>query len=111
MLPLRAINCIELPGYENLYGEDDRHAVAGLLDTAHTFPWHPIEFGKEQEFDVVIFRNGRIDGHIGLVTGKNQFLNIMAGQTSHLRRIDDRLLISKLSGIYRHDKLMGGVNG
>jgi probable lipoprotein NlpC len=101
---------IELPDYGDAYASaDERSEVAALFGKAGAWPWHPVEIGREQEFDIAIFRRGRLDGHIGVVTGKGEMLHIEAGGTSCLAPIYHPDRLHRLTGIYRHEAMMGAA--
>jgi len=73
-----------------------REIKAGLDD------WERV--GDPQDFDIVIFRRGQVNTHVGIVCGRGQMLHVMEGINSTVEPYNAPVWKSKIYGIYRYAK-------
>lgn len=99
---------IELPGYEGEFAcAAERAEVAAVISRATTIgPWIAIPEAEARDDDVVVFRIGGIDAHVGLVCGPGLMLTVSRNKDSHVAPWASPLWSSRLSGFYRHAALM-----
>lgn len=98
---------IDLPSYtEGYVSTSERAELDALLSVgAKMFPWVAVAPGCERELDIVVFRRGRLDAHVGIVVDRNRMLHVEHGRESCIERYDAHRWALKRSGIYRHAEL------
>jgi probable lipoprotein NlpC len=99
---------ITLPSYvEGYVCADERAEIDALIKGAQGCgPWHLVD-GQAQPFDVLVFRRGRMQSHIGIATDRNAMLHVAAADQAKIERFDDPRWASRLCGVYRHAKIAG----
>ena len=89
-----------LPSYAGLYAsEQEREEIAGLIDGAKP-QWQRVE--QAQELDLVTFRRGGLESHIGIVVRAGLMLHITKDKPSCIERYDTGYWANRLTGIWRH---------
>jgi probable lipoprotein NlpC len=79
--------------------EAERGEIAGLIGGAKS-DWKQVQLA--QEFDLVTFRRGQLDGHVGIVVRAGLMLHITKGKLSCIERYDAGYWANRLTGIWRH---------
>lgn len=101
----RELNIV-LPDHCADYRDPEARAeVARLIETGRQAPeWRPLpESHPAQDFDVALFRVGRLVSHVGLVCGGGGFvLHIAAGDCAKIESLKRGSLSLRLKGLYRH---------
>lgn len=77
--------------------DEQTHNVAGGK-------WNQVQLGKEQCFDVLVFRDG-IGTHVGVVLGDGKFLHTFRGGNSCIESYKGVKWRNKIRNIYRHKSL------
>lgn len=81
----------------------DMACVAGLISDARTEQtW--IEQREARPYDVLVFRRGRVECHLGLVVARGRMLHMAEGQSSRIEPYETGEWMPRLTGIYRHFK-------
>jgi cell wall-associated NlpC family hydrolase len=73
-----------------------RTIKAGLED------WERVE--TPRDFDIIIFRTGNVNTHVGLVCGRGQMLHIQEGINATVEHYNSLEWKLKIYGIFRHAK-------
>lgn len=96
---------IDLPSYADGYASPDEHReIAGLISGARSSTsWWPVE--RVQEFDVLVFRRGRLDTHVGLVCGRGRMLHMAGTDQSKIETYEAGAWGNRLHGAFRHEKI------
>ncbi|MDB5618474.1 NlpC/P60 family protein [Tardiphaga sp.] len=85
----------------------EREQIAQLLSADRVrSPWVSVEPGSAREFDMVVFRRGGLDSHIGIVVSPGRMLHIMHGGEARVESFDAGRWKAKLIGVHRHIELM-----
>lgn len=103
---------IDVPDYAaGIVSTADREQVASIFEEGTTRgPWLPVNPTFAQEFDILVFRIGGIEAHVGIVTGPGRMLHITSGQESCIADSTRSPWSHRLAGVYRHeDMLLRGV--
>ncbi|MEP1881822.1 MAG: NlpC/P60 family protein, partial [Roseibium sp.] len=91
---------IHVPSYAGGYAStEERAEIAGLISGAKP-QWQKVDAGRE--LDVVTFRRGRLESHIGLVVRPGVMLHVTEGQPSCLVSYLDCQWERRLTGFWRH---------
>jgi cell wall-associated NlpC family hydrolase len=95
---------IDLP---EVKGRLTDHSTASLLRVARTIDqgltdWVPVE--TPRPYDLVIFRKGRVNTHVGLVCGPGQMLHICEGIDAVVEPYAGLAWKNKIHGFYRYAK-------
>ena len=98
---------IVLPAYaEAVPSLAERAEIAALLaGEALRAPWIAVPPGAERAFDVVRFRRGGLECHVGIVVEPGRMLHATTGASACLDRYRDGRWAPRLSGFYRHERL------
>ncbi len=101
---------ISLPTYSGQYASaEERGEISALIsDAAVSAVWRRIESGF-QDFDIAVFRRGRMDAHVGIVIAPNLMLHMANEDCAKIERFDQAAWKNRLTGIYRHFKLASKV--
>lgn len=92
-----------VPSYAGLYAsEQERAEIAGLIDDAKP-QWQRVD--QAQELDLVTFRRGGLESHIGIVVRPGQMLHVTKDKPSCIERYDTGYWANRLTGIWRHASL------
>lgn len=96
---------IELPDYVQGYvSEDERAELAAIIGGATASSiWYPVE-ALAMPFDIVVFRRGRIDTHVGLVIHDGLMLHSAREDCSKIESYRAGAFSHRLTGVYRHVK-------
>lgn len=100
---------IDLPSYADGYlSTDDRSEISGLICGAKSDgAWAPVALDDVKAMDVVVFRRGQFDSHIGLVVDPTRKLMVHAGgHGSRAEAWTGNLWLPRLVGFWRHRDLM-----
>lgn len=93
-----------VPSYAGEYASaEERQEIAGLIDGAKP-QWQRVD--DAQALDLVTFRRGRHESHIGIVVRHGHMLHITQDKPSCIERYDAGYWANRLTGIWRH---MGGL--
>ncbi|TCP88911.1 NlpC/P60 family protein [Rhizobium sp. PP-CC-2G-626] len=94
---------IELPSYDGTYVSAQEHGeVSALIEGArHTGDWMPVST-PHQAFDLLVFRAGRFDAHLGLVAEPGAMLHVVINDQAKIERYSDPSWNHRLTGVYRH---------
>lgn len=95
-----------LPSYtDNYAGIAEKAEIAALMTAdAACWPWQAVD-DEARDFDVAMFRRGRMESHVGLVAGPSRMLHIFRGGLSCLESYTDGRWRPRLIGIYRHAEM------
>jgi cell wall-associated NlpC family hydrolase len=104
-LVYRDVLGLALPG---LAGEamdaTERAEIAALINSGcAAAPWRPIDPGTEREFDMVVFRRGKLESHVGLVVAPGRMLHIVDVGQSHIGSYVEGPWRPRLVGFHRHE--------
>lgn len=92
---------IALPDYLGYSSVDERAEIAALVAGATASPlWRAVS--APQPLDILVFRVGRLDCHIGLYAQPGLMLHAAEGRASVLERYTTGVWSSRLTGSYRH---------
>ena len=100
---------IDLPSYADGYlSTDDRAEICGLIDGAKgNGAWSAVVSTEVEAMDVVVFRRGRFDGHVGLVVNPSRQLMVHAGGLGSRAELwTGNLWLPRLVGFWRHRDLI-----
>lgn len=103
---------IALPDYAGAYASPmERDEVVALVDYERgKSVWSRVF--QAQPFDVLVFRRGGIDCHVGLYVDRGLMLHVTADDCAKLERFETGTWGHRLTGIYRHVKApSNGVSG
>ncbi len=97
---------IELPSYADGYAStEERAEIAGLIDGAKP-QWTKVD--EPEAFDLVTFRRGRLESHVGIVVEPGCMLHVTSGAPSRIERYLDDQWRARLTGFWRHVDLRSG---
>lgn len=105
-LVYRETRGIELPAqglyaHLDLTGTDGRKGAEALIArVAANWPWRRVD--RPAPLDVVIFRRGRIEDHMGLIVDQRRFLHVVEAREACVERLDNPLWCRRVAGYYRH---------
>lgn len=101
MLVYREVCGIELPDYASEYLDDRDHAELGAIFAREKVKasWLPVD--RPDAYDLVLFRIGRHDSHVGIWAAPNRMLHTVMGDYSKIGRFDQSPWLGRLVGIYR----------
>lgn len=96
---------IDLPSYSGQYASAEEHAEisALILDAALSPVWMLVD-GSPEEFDIAVFRRGRMDTHVGIIVAPGLMLHMAQEDCAKIERYDQAAWKNRLTGIYRHFK-------
>ncbi|WP_346915020.1 peptidoglycan endopeptidase [uncultured Roseibium sp.] len=98
---------VHVPSYTEGYAAvSERAEISGLINGAKTF-WHPVE--DPRELDVVTFRRGRLECHVGIVVRPGLMLHVTDDRPSCIELYRDEHWARRLTGFWRHEDLLGEV--
>lgn len=94
---------IELPSFIDDYvnaGNDkaSRRVIHDIILSQKLY-WIKVE--KPQAFDVILFRLGNTETHLGLMVDKNRFIHCEKKINTIIERIDSAIWRNRIEGIYR----------
>lgn len=93
---------IVLPDYAGAYTSPEEQAeVAALVSQEAADPvWNRVF--DPQPLDVLLFRRGRLDTHVGLYVDRSFMLHLTADDCAKLERFETGTWAHRLTGIHRH---------
>jgi cell wall-associated NlpC family hydrolase len=93
---------IELPGYIEQYtSREERRELDALISSAAVSEtWTRVV--QAATFDIVVFRRGHLDTHVGVVVSPGLMLHVSADHHSRLEHYHSGRWAHRLTGIYRH---------
>jgi len=93
-----------LPSYIGAYASVEEHAelAAHIEDVTRSGVWTAIDTPAAQPFDVLVFRRGRLDTHVGLVVEPGLMLHVAAREQTKIETYTRGPWQHRLSGLYRH---------
>jgi cell wall-associated NlpC family hydrolase len=103
---------VTLPDYAGAYASPEEQAeVAALVGAERSNPvWSRVYDAKP--FDVLLFRRGALDTHVGIYVDRGLMLHVTADDCAKLERFETGTWAHRLNGIYRHVKAASnGVSG
>ncbi|MDB5574979.1 MAG: phage tail assembly protein [Bradyrhizobium sp.] len=95
---------ITLPTYDGLYSSiAERAEIAALINGAVSVPgiWTDAREAPD-EFDVAVFRRGRLGSHVGLLIAPGRMLHMPEDGSARIEDYTVPRWASKLAGVYRH---------
>ena len=93
---------VELPPYLGYASADEHADISALIAGATATPtWHPVE-GGAQPFDVLVFRRGRLQTHVGIAVAPGTMLHMVDEDCAKVERFDVGAWRHRLSGVWRH---------
>ena len=91
---------LPVPSYAGEYAsEEERAEIAGLIDGAKPH-WQRVN--AAQELDLVTFRRGGLESHVGIVVKPGRMLHVSTKAPSCIERYDTGYWANRLTGIWRH---------
>ena len=100
---------IGLPAYDGYASAGDHAAVAGQIATAaHGPEWVKVE-GRHRPFDVLVFRRGRFDSHVGVQVQPGVMLHAAEEEQSRIESYAAERWAKRLVGVYRHRDVAGAL--
>lgn len=91
---------IDVPCYSGGYAStQERAEIAGLIEGAKP-SW--IRSLVPQELDLVTFRRGRLESHVGIVVEPGRMLHVTSGMPSCIESYRDEYWSARLTGFWRH---------
>jgi len=96
---------IPLPSYADDYPSTEEMAeIEGLIRGALTVgPW--VVVAEPRPFDLVLFRRGRWDGHIGVIVDRGRMLHMMGLDCAKIERFDGPVWSRRIVGVWRHVRM------
>ncbi len=94
---------IALPSYAEAYpSTEEMREIDGLIRGALLAgPW--IEVDRPAEFDLVLFRRGRFDSHVGIVAGRETMLHMVWLDAAKAERWSGPIWQRRMRGFFRHE--------
>lgn len=78
-----------VPSYQEDYlSVRERVEIEALIAEAKTLPTWSRVVGPPQPFDVITFRRGALDGHIGVIVDRQRMLHVDRRAPSRIERFD-----------------------
>ncbi len=98
---------ILLPDYRGLYASlQEQREIAALVAGERGDPvWSKAR--DHRAFDLALFRQGRLETHVGILISDRAMLHITADEQAKIERIDTGIWRPRLAGIYRHAQTEG----
>lgn len=104
---------IDLPAYEAAGCAGERAETVALIDAEGAGQdWAEVSCGEARSLDVLVFRRGRYDRHLGLVLGPSapgRMLHMVENGTSVVASWSSGVWRWRLIGIRRHRQLLDKV--
>lgn len=95
---------VVVPSYAGDYAStEERAEISALINQAKP-SWHKVT--EPEPFDVVTFRRGRLEAHCGIVVKPGLMLHVTEGLSACIEDYRDGYWAQRLTGIWRHTKLM-----
>lgn len=99
---------IDLPSYVGAYASVTEQAeVSAHIGTVTRGDiWTAIEPASARAFDVLVFRCGSLDTHVGLVVQAGLMLHVMAREQAKHEQYSQGRWRHRLTGVFRHADLL-----
>lgn len=95
---------IKLPSYAEAYATTQENAeISLLLEARFASPWSPVA-GDVMPFDLLLFRQGRADTHIGIAITDRIMLHMARGDSAKVESQQSPRMASRYVGAFRHDQ-------
>lgn len=101
-LVLREEARYDVPSYDDAYlSAAEQAEIAALIGREAASPlWRAVD--RPEPFDIAVFRRGRLDSHVAIVTEyPDRVLHMVEGEWSRIDRIDDVHMRRRLVGFQR----------
>lgn len=94
---------VDLPSYvEDYPSSSASQPIAGLVGRVSSLPvWEKVA-GVPQPFDILVFRNGRHDSHIGIAADRGLMLHMVEGDQARLENFSGGRWASRFVAAYRY---------
>jgi cell wall-associated NlpC family hydrolase len=100
---------ISLPSYTDAYAcVEERAQISELLSEAQTSDVWAKTTDAFKPFDVLLFRQGRHQSHVGLYVQRKTMLHMAEAEQSKLENFEQARWRNRLVGVYRHTKIAHG---
>lgn len=98
---------IELSSYAGGYSDPDELREVNALVSAvrKDGPWIRLDGQDPREFDLLVFRRGRYDSHVGLVAAPGLMLHMEGEDCAKIVDYRAGRWAPRLEGLYRHEAL------
>lgn len=95
---------IVLPSYLDDYVSMEESAeISGLVGAERGKPvWVQLHGASPDAFDIVLFRRGRVDAHVGVVVEPGLMLHVTGDEQSKIERYETPVWGRRLIGAFRH---------
>lgn len=93
------------------YGAAHDRAVnaATIAERRKAWPWRPVAaIGTALPFDVIVYRRGRYDDHVGILVDTGLMLHVALGQEAIVEEVAGTAWRNRIAGIHRHVARMEG---
>jgi probable lipoprotein NlpC len=99
---------IGVPDYAaGIASTKDRDKVASAFANGTSAgPWVKASPGAIQDFDILVFRIGGIEAHVGISAGRGRMLHASRGIGSCLAYMTKAPWSQRLTGVYRHQEMV-----
>ncbi|ORE87827.1 NlpC/P60 family protein [Aurantimonas sp. 22II-16-19i] len=103
---------IAVPSYADAYVSLAEAAeIAAVLDGQRAAePWLPVEPGRERMFDMAVFRDGTIAGHVATVVVPGEMLHVSAHHPARVEPYNTGEWQPRFLGFHRH-RLLAASGG
>ncbi|NCM96157.1 MAG: C40 family peptidase [Rhodobacterales bacterium] len=92
---------IELPSYAEAYASAGETAeLAALIDVERRGPWTPVD--QIAAFDLLLFRRGAHQSHIGIAIGARAFIHMQSGDHAKVEPMTRPRFAGRFVGAFRH---------
>lgn len=96
---------VELPMLLDGYSSTTDTAAIARLVAGEKPDWLEVDEGAARPGDVVLFRVGRDEAHVGVVVGRGHFLHVTRDTDACVERWRDLRWAQRFVGIFRHVEL------
>lgn len=87
----------------------ERSEVAMMIeDRRRVWPWNIVAAGEP--FDLVLFRAGTIEDHVGLIVEPGLMLHVSIGQEAQIDELRNPAWAKRIVAMHRHHDRMGAAN-
>lgn len=94
---------IVLPEFTADVSPAEREHIAAAFDRGRDAgPWREVPAGEARPFDVLVFRRGGLDAHVGIVAVPRRMLHVTSGLDCLIADYTTGCWAPRLSAVYRH---------
>lgn len=94
---------VALPSHAGDYTDDFQPGeIEALLKGRHLAPWSPVDADDLNPFDLLLFRLGRFETHIGIAIEPHLMLHMARDDQAKIESRNDARWKSRFVGAYRH---------